>query len=223
MPSSFKDLLDYNIVKKCNKCGIVQIMTNFCFRKDTNKHRNCCKRCENERGKQTKKRKFKDYEWKIQLQELECGTCKVVRKIECFPRRKDTELGVRKNCKDCKNSYNHKYYKENSETLKNYQREYRINTREKINERERKRRVYDMNYRLILNTRRRIHHALKGESKSTTSKKLLGIDIETFKKWIEYQMTPEMNWSNIVQFLLLMFRMKMNYSKRLTGEIHTLS
>ena len=40
----------------------------------------------------------------------------------------------------------------NSETLKNYQREYRINNREKINERERKRMVYDMNYRLILNT-----------------------------------------------------------------------
>ena len=54
-----------------------------------------------------------------------------------------------------------------------------------------------MNYRLILNTRRRIHHALKDESKSTTSKELLGIDIETYKKWIEYQMTPEMNWSNI--------------------------
>ena len=51
MTSSIKDLLDYNIVKKCNKCGIVQILTNFSFRKDTNKHRNCCKRCENERGK----------------------------------------------------------------------------------------------------------------------------------------------------------------------------
>ena len=23
------------------------------------------------------------------------------------------------------------------------------------------------------------------------------MDIETYRKWIEYQMTPEMNWSNI--------------------------
>ena len=26
---------------------------------------------------------------------------------------------------------------------------------------------------------------------------ILGIDIETYRKWIEFQMTPEMNWSNI--------------------------
>ena len=34
-------------------------------------------------------------------------------------------------------------------------------------------------------------------SKESSTKKFLGIDIETYKKWIEYQMTPEMNWSNI--------------------------
>ena len=28
-------------------------------------------------------------------------------------------------------------------------------------------------------------------------KKFLGIDIDTFKKRIEFQMTPEMNWYNI--------------------------
>ena len=26
---------------------------------------------------------------------------------------------------------------------------------------------------------------------------ILGIDIDLYKKWIEYQMTPEMNWGNI--------------------------
>ena len=34
-------------------------------------------------------------------------------------------------------------------------------------------------------------------SKQSSTKKILGIDIETYKNWIEYQMTPEMNWSNI--------------------------
>ena len=25
---------------------------------------------------------------------------------------------------------------------------------------------------------------------------MLGIDVETYRKWIEWQFTPEMNWSN---------------------------
>ena len=55
----------------------------------------------------------------------------------------------------------------------------------------------DKKYRLIKNTRRRIHHALNGNSKPSSAIDVLGIDIETYRKWIEYQMTPEMNWSNI--------------------------
>ena len=51
----------------------------------------------------------------------------------------------------------------------------------------------DINYRLIKNTRRRIHHALNGKSKSSSTKDILGIDIDTYRKWIEFQMTPEMN------------------------------
>ena len=34
-------------------------------------------------------------------------------------------------------------------------------------------------------------------TKQSTSINILGIDIETYKKWIEWQFTPEMNWSNI--------------------------
>ena len=185
------------ITKTCIKCDVAKNINNFSFRKDSQNFRNCCKRCENERKNQLKKRKFENYEWKIQIQELECGTGKIVKPIECFSRRKYTELGVRKNSKDCKNSYNHEYYKENSETLKNYQHEYSKNNREKINNYYDERRKNDINFRIIVNTRTRIHHAFKGESKSPTSKEILGIDIETFKKWIEYQMTPEMNWSNI--------------------------
>ena len=55
----------------------------------------------------------------------------------------------------------------------------------------------DVNFRLIKNTRRRIHHALNGKSKSSSTRDILGIDIDLYRKWIEYQMTPEMNWNNI--------------------------
>ena len=35
---------------------------------------------------------------------------------------------------------------------------------------------------------------MKGKSKSSSTNE---IDIDTYGKWIEYQMTPEMNWLNI--------------------------
>ena len=55
----------------------------------------------------------------------------------------------------------------------------------------------DVSLRLIRNTRRRIHHALNGKSKSSSTREILGIDFETYKKWIESKMTPVMNWSII--------------------------
>ena len=49
---------------------------------------------------------------------------------------------------------------------------------------------------MIRNTKRRIHHALNGKSKSSSTLDMLGRVVETFRKWIEYQMTPEVNWPN---------------------------
>ena len=40
-------------------------------------------------------------------------------------------------------------------------------------------------FRLIRNLRRRIHHALNGNSKSSSTLDILGIDVETYRKWIE--------------------------------------
>ena len=34
-------------------------------------------------------------------------------------------------------------------------------------------------------------------TKQSSTKDILGIDIDTYKKWLEFQFTPEMNWSNI--------------------------
>ena len=49
--------------------------------------------------------------------------------------------------------------------------------------------------RLICRTRSRIRQALRGKTKSSSTINLLGMDIETYKKWIQWQFTPEMNWS----------------------------
>ena len=34
-------------------------------------------------------------------------------------------------------------------------------------------------------------------TEQSSTKEILGIDIDTYRKWIEWQMTPEMNWTNI--------------------------
>ena len=43
----------------------------------------------------------------------------------------------------------------------------------------------NVNFRLIRNTRRRIHKALNGKLKTTSTKKNLGVDINLYRKWIE--------------------------------------
>ena len=55
----------------------------------------------------------------------------------------------------------------------------------------------DRDFRLICNIRRRIHHALNGKLKSSSTRDTLGVDIDLYRKWIEFRMNPEMNWSNI--------------------------
>ena len=54
-----------------------------------------------------------------------------------------------------------------------------------------------VNYRLICKTRSRIYKSLRGLTKQSSSRDILGIDIDLYRKWIEFQFTPEMNWENI--------------------------
>ena len=146
MSSCIKDLYDYDLIKKCSKCGIISLKSNF--------HRN-----------------------------------------------KNMNDGLSPHCKICKNHYNKNYYVANQDRLLNKQKLYNKENRDKINTWRSKyiknRIKTDVNFRLIRNTRRRILQALQGKTKSSSTKDILGIDIGIYKKWIEYQMTPEMNWSNI--------------------------
>ena len=55
----------------------------------------------------------------------------------------------------------------------------------------------DNNFQFIRKTRSRINKSLKGMTKQSSSRDILGIDIDTYKKWLEFQFTSDMNWSNI--------------------------
>ena len=107
-----------------------------------------------------------------------CSMCKTI-SSKCNFYKDITKIdGYRPNCKDCS-------------------KQYRYENREKRNIYLKNRRKMDLNFKLICNTRRRIHRALKGKSKSSSTREILGIDIDLYRKWLEFQFTPEMNWSNI--------------------------
>ena len=149
MSNCIKDLYDYELVKKCSKCGIVSLKSNF--------HRN-----------------------------------------------KSTKDGLHSLCISCKKQYYNEnrdrikqYYLNNQVRLKNYQKKYNYENKQKINLYTKDRIKTDFNFRLIRNTRRRVHHALKGKSKSSLTRDILGIDTDLYRKWIAFQFTPEMNWEKI--------------------------
>ena len=114
------------------------------------------------------------YDYDLVSKCLKCGN--IILKSN-FHKDETKNDGLRSSCKFCTLQYHYK-------------------NREKRKLHERKRLAIDFNYRLIKNTRRRIHHALKCKSKSSSTINILGIDIETCRRWNEWQMTPEMNWSN---------------------------
>ena len=116
--------------------------------------------------------------------------------------------GLQSQCKFCRK----KFYVDNLGRLLNKQNFYNKENRDQIKEYQLKnhdkiiarKRIYSNNkyktdiiFRLICNTRPRIHHVLNGKSKSSSTRDTLGIDFDTYRKWIEYQMTPDMTWDNI--------------------------
>ena len=52
-------------------------------------------------------------------------------------------------------------------------------------------------FRLIYKTRSRTRQALSRKIESSSTINVLGTESNTYRKWIEFQMTPDMNWSKI--------------------------
>ena len=124
-----------------------------------------------------------------------CSKCKKEKELSEFNVRTATQK-YRKQCRCCNKLIKKEYQTNNNDKISLYNKDYFQHNKKKIYESRKNRRKTDVNFRLIRNTRRRIHHALNGKSKSISTKEILGIDIETYKKWIEWQMTPDMTWNN---------------------------
>jgi len=95
--------------------------------------------------------------------------------------------------------YNRNYYLKNKKKENKRTKLYKLKNKEKIkittNAYYRNRRKKDMAWRLLVNVRTRINHALKGTvKKSDKTRKLIGISIEGLVKYIESKFKPGMNW-----------------------------
>ena len=108
---------------------------------------------------------------------------------ENFSKDRNCKDGLCPLCKCCRKDY----YLKNLDKIKIYNEQ----NKEKRNKYLKNKRETDVNFRLISNTRSRIYKSLKGMTKQTSTKDILGIDIDLYRKWLEFQFTPEMNWGNI--------------------------
>ena len=113
-----------------------------------------------------------------------CSKCKIKQVIKNFNKDKIRKDGLNSVCRLCRE----KYSNENLVKIKKYNEK----NKERRNISLKNKRATDDNFRTISNIRNRIYKSSKGMSKQSSTKKILGIDIETYKKSIEYQMTPEM-------------------------------
>ena len=117
-----------------------------------------------------------------------CCRCEIVQGIENFNKDKNRKDGLCPQCIDCRR----KFYLKNLDKIKIYNEK----NRERRKRYLKNKREIDINFRILSNTRNRIYKSLRGMTKQSSTKDILGVDINTYRKWIEWQMTSEMNWSN---------------------------
>lgn len=104
------------------------------------------------------------------------------------------------NRKESKKIYKQNYVDQNrdkvNERVKKYYHRNKDVIRPKVNERNRKRRKEDLQYRLRLNIRCRVKAAITKGFKCGKAVDLLGCSIPEFKTYIESKFLPTMTWDN---------------------------
>ncbi len=144
-----------------------------------------------------------------------CTKCGVTKDLDQFFKSKKGALGRRGDCKQCCNQYNKaycqdnsikiqkrasKYYKDNKDTIKTREKEYRTKESTKIKRRQSYKNRYneDENFKVGQRLRTRIYHAMKGVTKSDTTENLLGCTITEFVKYLENKFEEGMSCANYV-------------------------
>ena len=158
------------VCKKCTKCKIDKSLIEFC-RDKSNKSGffSWCKMCKNIQTKEFRQ-KYSQIENREIKEKKVCGCCKKEKNVIEYAKNRCCRDGLANKCKHCDYKYNYAYIKA--------------------------RRRYDSEFKLLGNLRSRLGKVLKGKSKSQTTRQLIGIDFETFTKWIQFQFEEGMNMDN---------------------------
>lgn len=140
-----------------------------------------------------------------------CSKCKKGKDLKEFHKSSIHKDGLYSSCKDCKNYDKRKHYSDNKESYKQKFKEsynknssrkletnrlYRLTNKDYYNKYNNDRRKHDVNFKLSMYLRTRIWSALKTNSKSDKTIKLLGCSIEELKKHLESKFQPGMTWDN---------------------------
>lgn len=137
-----------------------------------------------------------------------CNTCNIEKDVTCFSIRNINTQNRHNKCKDCTNKHASIYREVNKEIIKKKQNEwyeekgklwkknYENENRDKIREYERMRYKIDPQYRMKKILRSRFKKTVTKKKIYKSVLKYIGIDLEVFLKWIEFQFDENMSWEN---------------------------
>ena len=126
-----------------------------------------------------------------------CSECEIVKLKSNFHKKLKSSDGLQPHCKSCVIQKQRIYDSENRERIISRNEDYRLQHHDKTMAQKKiytnNRYKTDINFRLICKSRSRIYETLKGMTKPSSSINILGIDIDLYRKWLEFQFTPDLN------------------------------
>ena len=198
--------------KTCAKCKQEKPMTTEYFGKANNKpngFQSWCKECKKKdhlKNKEQRNKRSNERYYELNPKEIlpkgmkRCSQCNEVKLYEKFNKLKKSKDGYKSHCRECRS----KEFKENKERYQEAQKQYYELNKEQINKQTTKYYVnkyqIDRGFRILVICRSRLILALKGKSKSASTKELIGCSTEYLLKHLENQFTEGMRWENYGQW-----------------------
>jgi len=102
----------------------------------------------------------------------------------------------RQNNKDKVNGQGKTYREANKDKIKKRGKAYYEANKDKLNEHRRNRAKNDVQFKLTINLRTRLRHAIRGNFKSGSAVEDLGCSIDELKSYLESKFLPGMSWDN---------------------------
>jgi len=125
-----------------------------------------------------------------------CCKCNKEKDLEDFHKAESTSDGFRTDCKKCVSIKLARYYKKNKDKIKKYYHKNKQKILSRQLEYVNKRRVYDLNFKILKNLRARLWHALAGKRKTASTIELVGCSQDELISHLESQFTDGMSWDN---------------------------